>query len=178
MNIRHELGLTQNVTMVPVRTTLVDHWPKWVVASVLKHFNDRRRHVPMFAEGQEQLDRLPEWFEVRVDGPYIKKYTKPFYEIGVEVNVLISTAMNNSNLYTHQNNVGTIVSAFDVSIPLLKLGLGIDDTGEQWGCLTLSNAERDALRVTNFGQITSHTPMLRSSVEGHYYAQVKNNGSN
>lgn len=178
MNTRHELGLSQAVSLTVARTTLVDHWPRWVVASVLKHFNARRRHVPMYAEGQEQPENLAEWYEVRVDGPYIKRHPNHFYEIGIEVNVLITTAVNNNQFYTHNSNVGTIVAAFDRAIPLFKLGAGVDDTGEQWGCLTLSNAERDALRVTNFGQMASHTSMLRSSVEGHYYTQVKDNGSN
>ena len=164
------LGLTEVTGVAPVRASTVEFWPRWITASVATHMDARRRGLPLFLEGMDQPEDKPEWIEVRVDGPYILEPSKGWFEVTAEVNVLVCTAKDAVNLYRHHDNVGTVARAMNGPIQALKLGAGVDDDQTLLGCLTLvrSYDQREALRVSHFGQLDATTPLLRSSVEGHY----------
>lgn len=162
------VGLSAN------RASLVEFWTRWIIASVAKHFDQRRRNLPMFLEGEDHLATAKELIEVRVDGPYIREPSAGFFDITIEVNVLIITSKSDIDLFSHYRNVGTINQAFMAPISVFKLGLGIDDDQSLLGCLTLVRSvdQREALRVSHFGQVDVNTPLMRSSIEGHYNMQL------
>lgn len=158
------------------RASEVEHWTRWIVASFAKHFDDRRRGIRMFVEGQDHPDDPPdtEWMEVRVDGPFILEPSKGFFNITVEVNVMIATQKNDQDIYRHYRNCGTVNQAFLGPVKVFKYGTGIDDDQSLLGCFVLLRSfdQREALRVCHFGQLDATVPLMRSSVEGHYLMQL------
>jgi hypothetical protein len=169
-SVAEGLRFTEAAGVAPVRASTVEFWPRWIAASVARHVDDRRRGLPLFLEGMDHVEGQPEWIEVRVDGPYILEPSKGWFEVAVEVNVLVCTAKDAVNLYRHHDNVGTVAQAMNGPIGVFKLGTGADDDQTLLGCLTLvrSYDQREALRVSHFGQLAATTPLMRSSVEGHY----------
>jgi hypothetical protein len=166
---------SESVSFSVVRATQIDNWPRWILASIAKHFDHRRQYLPMFMEGEDHIENTPDYIELRVDGPYVVELTHGYYSINVEVNVLVCSAKNPNDLYSLQRNEGVVRRAFRDPIQVYRYGTGMYDDQGLLGCLVLvrSGDQREALRVSHFGQIAAETPIVRSSVEGHFYTQFK-----
>ncbi len=146
------------------------NWPRWIIASVAKHFDDRRQGLKLFMEGMDHVEDKTEYIELRIDGPYILELSKDYFKLTVEVNVLVQSARNPTDLFKIYKDCGIVVKAFSDVIKIFKYGNGDDDDQSLLGCMILvhSNDAREALRVSHFGQHSAMVPMMRSSVEGHY----------
>jgi hypothetical protein len=169
------LGFSESVALSAVRATLRSHWPRWIVASVARHFDARRQGLLMFIEGENHEENVADYVELRVDGPFILELSRGYFKLIVEVNVFVISARNDEDLYKIYRDCGTVAAAFTGSIDVFKLGDGVDDDQSLLGCLVLirSGDQREALRVSHFGQISAVTPILRSSVEGHYHMELR-----
>lgn len=147
------------------------NWPRWIVASIYKHFNDRRQGLPTFVEGSTHIENTPDYIEIRVDGPYILEQSRNYFQLDCEINILITAMRDEKDLYKLQRSEGIVIKAFKPPINIFKLGDGDDDDQSLLGCMTLvrSGDSREALRISRFGQMDVTKPILRSSVEGHYH---------
>ena len=173
--IAQSLGLSQAVALSAVRKTQISNWPRWIVASVARWFDARRQGIPMFLEGENHEEGKADYIELRVDGPYVLELSQGFFRLDVEINVFVVSAKNSDDLYKIYRDCGTVAAAFGGGvIDVFKLGDGIDDDQSQLGCLVLvrSGDAREALRVSHFGQVSAVTPILRSSVEGHFHMEL------
>jgi len=149
------------------------NWPRWIFASVSKHFLDAAsaESIPLFIEGQHRDTRLEkDFFELRTDGPTLREVSKGCFVFGLEINIIVQSAMNDTNYHRIHQNVGVAAAAFDKGIPVYKKGSGPDDDQSFVGCLQLlQNREtRDFVEINHFGQIDKQTKLMQASVEGHY----------
>lgn len=146
------------------------NWPRWIFASTSKHFNDRRGDVSFYIEGQERnVPAAVDLFEFRMDGPYETELNKNYWKLFIEVSLLIQSTKDDKDYHRVHRLAGQIASAF-TSIPVYKYGDGVDDDQSLLGCLNLvqSIGKRERIQINHFGQIDPSTPIIQSSVEGHY----------
>jgi len=146
------------------------NWPRWVFASVCKHFDDNKSSLTLFIEGQHRKTRtLKDFAELRVDGPYLTEVSKGVWKLFIEVNVLLQSAMDDTSFHRIHTNAGIIVAAF-TGIPVYKYGDGVDDDKSLLGCLQIVSDARgkERIQVSHFGRIDTGTPLMQATVEGHY----------
>lgn len=146
------------------------NWPRWIFASVSKHFSDRRGTLAFYIEGQERTVPAPkDLLELRLDGPYLTEVNKDYWRLYIEVSVLVQAIKDDSDYHRIHGHTGLVAQAF-TTIPVYKFGDGEDDDQTQLGCLELVQnlGKRERIQINNFGQIEQSTPLLQSSVEGHF----------
>lgn len=148
---------------------------RWIFASVSKHFNDLRGTIPLFIEGMlRETNKLQEFIELRIDGPYYTEICKQTWKVYIEINVLCQCAMNSQNFHRMRQLTGNVMAMFSPCIPVCKYGLGVDDDGtsglESIGALVRMDEEqgRNNLQVTQFGQVDPVNQLEQASVEAHY----------
>jgi len=149
---------------------------RWIIASISKHFEDRKQSLTVFIEGQIRKTReLLDFLELRIDGPNQTELSKGFWQVYVEINVLVQSAQNAANYHRIYNSVGIAVAAFTQSISILKLGTAVGDDGSLVGCLNLQGDKeaRERIQISHFGQVEPETGIFQSSVEGHYVATLR-----
>lgn len=145
-----------------------DNWPRWIFASVSKHFETVLSSFKMFIEGEER-DQWEEsdFIELRIDGPYFREIQSG-WKAKIEINILLQVVMTN-DVHLIYRNAGLIASAF-TPIVVYKYGNGVDDDDSQIGCLKLVQNIRanELLVISHFGKIKPDLPLLQASVEGHF----------
>ncbi len=147
------------------------NWPRWIFASVSKHFYDNRDGIAIYVEGQHRDTKdNKDFFEIRVDGPYFTEYSKGYWRCYTEVNILVQSAMDNVNFHRIHTNVGIVAAAFTNAIPVYKYGSGDDDDDTLLGCMQLVSDYRgkERIQINHFGIIDKNVNLMQASVEGHY----------
>jgi hypothetical protein len=150
-----------------------EHWPRWVFASMSKHFADhfaaQTPPVPLFVEGDDRDTALLQKFsEFRMDGPRIREQSKGYWEVYVPVNILIQTSMNDKDAHLHRKQMGIAASGFARTISIFKYGNGVDDDQTLLLCMTLMGDKSNPLQVKDFGQVDTTVRLQQATVEGHY----------
>lgn len=154
------------------------NWPRWVFASMVKHFKDEldAYGYNVYFEGQHRENRTSAvQIEIRIDGPYLLEVSNNYWEIFNEVNILVSHAMNDTYFLGIHDVVGKIALAFK-PIKIYKLGPNVTDDGSFVFCM---NNEMDykigkkKLMISHFGQIKPTERIMQAVVEGHYSTRVK-----
>lgn len=146
------------------------NWPRWLFASVSKHFLDRRGDLAFYIEGQERTVPAPsELLEFRMDGPYETEINKNYWKLFIEVSILIQSTKDGADFHKIHRHCGQVAAAF-TSIPVYKYGDGVDDDQSMFGCLTLVQdiGKRERIQINHFGQIAPDVQLMQSSVEGHF----------
>jgi len=146
------------------------NWPRWIFASVSKHFDANKDTLPLFIEGQYRNTRSEKDFlELRVDGPYFTEFSKGYWRAFIEINVLVQSAMDDSNFHRIHEDVGIAAAAFS-TIHVYKYGNGVDDDGTLLGCLKLvaDHRGKERIQINHFGQIGPSEGLMQACVEGHY----------
>ena len=150
------------------------NWMRWCIASIHKHFDDNKQGLTLFIEGMSRTNPTDEdYIELRVDGPSIIEQTKDEYELRFEINVLISSVLDDTDAHRIHRSVGIVVNAF-TDISIYKYGDGVADDDSLLGCISLvyDAREKERVVVSHFGQLSSDVPMLQASVEGHYMLEL------
>lgn len=146
------------------------NWPRWIFASLSKHFYDRRGGYAFYIEGQERdVPAPPQLIELRVDGPYATELTMNHWRLYTEVSVLVQCTKDMADYHLIHRITGLVAAAF-TDLPVYKYGDGDDDDQTQFGCMQLIQdiGRRERIQINNFGQISQDVPLLQSSIEGHY----------
>jgi hypothetical protein len=145
------------------------NWNRWIRASVNKHFATALTTYNPIIEGVKRTDLSnTDICEIRMDGPYTQEISRNIFDITIEVNILIQTAITRStNLYRHETTLGDVNAAF-VSIDVFKLGDESGDDGSQIGCLTRKDSPQYPIRTSDFGQIESSLLLRQATVEARY----------
>jgi hypothetical protein len=146
------------------------HWPRWVFASISKHFDDHRQGLPMYIEGQHRDTRsLKDFIELRLDGPQFTEISKGYWRLYFEVNILAQSAMDEHNYHRIYTTVGIVAAAFS-GIVMFKYGKGPDDDQKQFACahLLMDTKKRQHLDIFHFGLIDKQLKLEQATVEGHY----------
>ncbi len=146
------------------------HITRWLTASINKHFasllgND----IYIFFEGEQRDTRdKTRYLEVRNDGPFIRELSAGYFNFYMEINVLVTSAVNDQNLYGIQTDTGLVLEAMKTSIPVYRYGTGTDDDQSLVGCFTLISDRRNSLDAFQLGRKLIETPLMTAIVEGHY----------
>lgn len=155
---------------------LSKHLTRWIIASVSKHFEDRRQGLSMFIEGQIRDTRsLKDFMELRIDGPNLTELSKGFWQAYIEINVLVQAAQDDADYHRIYKNVGIVTVAFTNTIQIFRFGDGVDDDDSLVGCVNLlgDKESRERIQTSHFGQVEPETGIFQSSVEGHYVATLR-----
>lgn len=148
----------------------IQHWPRWIFASISKHFDANKQTLYLFIEGMHRETRSrKDFIELRVDGPYLTEQSKGYWRNYIEINVLVQSAMDDSDFHRIYKDVGIVVNAF-TDIPVYKYGNQAYDDDSLLGCLKLVADARgkERIQVSHFGKIEPNVPLLQATVEGHY----------
>lgn len=155
------------------------NWPKWIQASIAKHFKtvaNNNNYVSLVEELEERTTEFMEAsdrIEIRMNGPFVKNQSANYYLLEIDANILIFSHMDETseNVYDGIDIAGVMAQAASGPIPVYRLGNSIDDDGEQIGCLTLS---RDGVKVFHFGEITRQDRLRQFSVDAGYKLEIFN----
>jgi hypothetical protein len=146
--------------------------PLWVFASACKHFIDTIDDIPVYVEGQERnTTDLSDWCELRIDGPWIRDVSNSVIVVTAEINVLIGTAIDSTNLYKESVNHTKIVPAFtDFCVYKYGPSDNAENDGSLIGTLILQPIREmsERLEIARFGQIDPAVRLLQSTIEGHF----------
>lgn len=161
--------------------TFNPHWSRWVRASLTEHLRTRSadikgKTVYRFFEGeQRQSNEEPNWFEIRVDGPFSQEETKDRWTLRLQVNILCCAAMAN-DLYYIDRMTGLAASWLNECISIYKYGddPAVDNPLEQIGILQLvSRDKNEGISIQHYGQIESKTPLVQATVECEYWTELE-----
>ena len=146
------------------------NWARWIFASVSDHFSTRST-LPLYIEGQHRnTAELKDYLELRMDGPTWNEASKGYFIGSIEINVLITTAVDEEDYHRSHQFAGEVQTAFTKSIDVFKYGCNPQDDQSYLGCLTLkqSRPDRDFVELNQFGIIGINAPLVQATVEGHY----------
>jgi len=152
----------------------MQHWPRWVRASLSEHFNNVTGSFVLFVEGMYREEQTEsDVVEVRIDGPYLTEVSKGYWKIFCEVSLLLQTAMS-TDLYREDRLVGIITKACSAGIQVFRYGTGIDDDNSFFGCFhVVADARgKERIQVNRFGQIKPNVRLLQSTVEVHLVMEI------
>lgn len=155
---------------------LSPHIDRWIFASVSKHFDDHRGTTPLFVEGMlRQTNKLAEFMELRIDGPYYTEISKGLWKVYIEINILIQAAMNQQNFHRMRQLTGNVMAIFEPCIPVYKYGTESYDDSSLVGGLQRMDEEagRNNMQVSQFGQVDPVNQLEQASVEAHYVVLVE-----
>lgn len=139
------------------------NWPRWITASIYKHFDDNKSTLEMYAEG-DQPQREPERnrFEVRITGPDIAEKTKGHFHLTCIIDVFVISVSNEADIYDPERNIGIVANIFSTMIPVYEYG----DGDAFLACL---QRIEDPIRITRFPKAAGETnPLQRTSIESTY----------
>lgn len=154
------------------------NWLRWMRASIVDYFVgyiQRENQLHVFIDTTEHVDeagnyvtKLPTWAEARFNGPFVVPITKNSFRAEVFVNFLISTKLDRTNAYDHDDNVGIVFASFINSINVFKLASDGTGATEPLGCFQLQTDHKNAIMVNHFGQLDTDVKLTQSTVEAHY----------
>jgi len=155
-------------------------WMKWIHASVNKHFTDNKGNLPMYLEGDERTDieDNAEFYELRIDGPFILQPHKNLWFLDIEINVLVQTHMDSRQLYNNSIAMGPMLKAMSNTICVYKYGEDVLDDQSVLGILHLQRGLDERVDINYFGIIRPDTRLTQSTIEGHYRMEINSNGTN
>lgn len=143
----------------------------WCVASIRTELNRRIRSslnptIAQYYEADIRLtNRSPECLEIRIDGPtLLKAGTKSEILFRVEINILVKSTHNETDLYKHQKNVGIPYFILGTDIAVSELGYA-DSTKAPVGCFQLVPP---GVLVAEHGQVDPSVKLQQATVEAHY----------
>lgn len=153
------------------------NWPKWIFISIAKHFDSAlSSSTTLWIEGQHMdiTNQHTERIELRIDGPFGVQLSQKDWHLFVEVNLLITVVMNDSNIYRKHELAGLVAAACS-TIEIQTWG---EDEVTTIGCLRTKvhpeGVKKDWLEIAHFGQIEQQTKIQQVSVEVHYETELVN----
>ena len=147
------------------------NWARWIFASVSKHFDDRRGVLPLYIEGQHRAtSKLKEYLELRMDGPTWNEASKGYFQGDIQINILVTAAMDEEDYHRPYRFAGQVQQAFTQTIPVFRFGDGPEDDQTFLGCLQLlqNRSDRSFVELNWFGVIDQDYQLVQATVEGHY----------
>lgn len=151
------------------------NWPRWIAASIHKHFKTEvPSTLPLYIEGQPHSENtVPDYAELRFDGPYCHEDARDQWVLDVEVNVLVCSIPDERDTHRIFKGVGIIAAAMKPIIKVYKFGDGPDDSASVLvGCLFIKQNFNQTIFIAHFGQIDPKVSLLQSTVEAHYKIEL------
>jgi len=130
--------------------------------------------LSVYIEGEDrETDGLEDYAELRYTGPRFNELSKDYWQIDIDVDVFVVSKSKNSNIYTHETNIGIVTAAFTEDLGVFELGPGPDDDPlSQIGCLLLVRPPGGGITVTNFGLPKDQVRLRQASVDATYRMNI------
>lgn len=139
--------------------------PRWIAASINKHFSSLSSVADVFIEDMDRNTRTSKnIIEIRLNGPHISECGASDDHLYYTVDILIQATLDQTDRYMIHRLVGAVVNRF-TDIPVFRYG----DDNTAIGCLQLQSERRGGtILVNNFGQIDVKVAITQSAVSGQY----------
>jgi len=155
---------------------LNSNWTRWINASVaiyIKNITDTL-NLPLLFEGIDERDYeniQHSHAELRIGGPFVKEVSKNYWNIRVDINILLTYFMqaDENNVYKLQTYCGKLQEAMNGPIDIYKYGGEVGDDESYVGCLRPIIGKFEANRVLQFGQISRVDRIRQAMIDGRYY---------
>lgn len=154
------------------------NWIRWIKASFATHFTNIitvQNNLPCYLLGHDiNKDTLVSFAEIRLDGPHEQQLAGVTWYLEAYANIRVVTMLDDKDFYGEEKNVGIVATAFTNSICVYKYGTGVDDDQSILGTLQLITTGKQAIIITNWGQILTSINAFQTTVEGHYRMYLTN----
>jgi hypothetical protein len=160
-------------------------WARWIFASVADYLKSvaTERQLPVLVE---HLDERTEAFmqasdraEIRITGPFIQELSRGYWQVFVDVNVLLTSRYDGSDAYSILKHAGAFQAAMDLPIGVWNFGSepgdyveGDPTTQHFLGCLVPRPGRNSLVRVLNFGQIALVDKIKQTEVDARYMMEL------
>lgn len=149
------------------------NWPRWLLASVHKHFDANRQGYPVYFESHDRFtDQETDYAEVRIDGPLVRQLTSDEFHLRVEINVLVASKKDQADNHKLYRLAGVFLAAFTPTISVFRYGDGPDDNGTLLGCLRRDEDTRQPVEFHYFGQVDPSAALEQGSITAAYELTV------
>jgi len=151
---------------------------RWIFASVAKHFDNRKETNYLHIDGMiRQTNKLPNYTELKVDGPYMVEMSRNYFNLIVEVNVYIQAQKSEKNAYLYLQILGIVQKSFTRCIPVYSYGNGPEDHSAFVGSLIILQETGHRLMENHAGQLKPSEEVNQSQIEGHYEMNLEMDNS-
>lgn len=160
------------------------NWTRWIFASLATYLKQvaRDNDLAVMVEGLDErstefmhaCDRV----EIRITGPFIRELSHNYWELKVDVNVLVSSRFDGPdtrNRYTFAQIAGIFQAAMEAVIAIYRYGNQPGDDETLVGCLSTLTGRRDAVKVFHFGQVNSTDGLRQSMIDAKYVMELSDN---
>jgi hypothetical protein len=152
----------------------LEHLPRWVKASVDKFIESKRGSYHLYIDAnQRDTKDKPDFFELRMDGPYVVQLSQSEYRIYIEISLEFTSTQDEKDFHKPQRMMGQALLMLAPCIPIMKYGDGSDDNSQtQLAELQRIDNLDSSSEINNFGQIDPNLPVIQGTVEAHYFAYL------
>lgn len=135
-------------------------WPRWISASIAKHFEGLGTTAKFFVEADERnTSEYSACFELRVTGPEMFETSKDVWTLDIWIDLLCSRVLD-ANLYNLEDMIGKGIALFTQSIAVMKYG----DDDSLLECLQ----QEDRIKVIRFGQRAPKWKIQQAAIGSRY----------
>jgi len=154
------------------------NWPRWVFASVSKHFIDiiEATDTKVYVEGDDRnTNEFKTFIEFRMDGPTEKRLTKIESDLRIEISLLVTTMKDDKDAHILERYIGNASLGFTTGISVFRFGDSPDPENPLFeGCLTLETESKRALIISKFGLVQTDLPVLQATLNAFYSGRFVN----
>lgn len=160
-------------------------WARWIFASVAYALKTvaTERSLPVLVE---HLDERTEAFmqasdraEIRITGPYSREMSQNYWQVFVDINVLLTSRYDGVDGYRILKHAGAFQEALNTVISVWNYGSELGDYVEGdpttqvfIGCLVPRPGRNSLVRVLNFGQISPVDKIKQTEVDARYVMEL------
>lgn len=144
---------------------MLTKWPRYIHASMNKHFKTALDKITCWFEGDDKDFKLPEFVECKVIGPAIKMIAKKQYKITAEFTAQV-TVQKGNDLYRVHDIAGILLDAC-TSMVIFNYDRDTDNPVAQF-CMT----PIDTANMMFIGQQDPKVNVLQAIVTCRYHAEV------
>lgn len=158
------------------------NWARWVFASAAHYLKTiaSENDLPVIVEGlDDRTDaymRKTDRAEIRINGPYIQEISNGYFRVWTDINVLLSSRMDEKkDGYALQRFAGIMQAAMSEQIAIWNYGdqegdYDEDDPDTQihLGCLSPRVGPQESIKVLHFGQVEKTDRIKQAAVDARY----------
>lgn len=158
------------------------NWARWIFASAAFYLKTiaTENQLPCIVEGLDDRTKAfmdsTDRAEIRINGPYIQEISNGYFRVWVDINVLLSSRMDETKGgYALQRFAGIMQAAMSDQIAIWNYGdregdFDDDDPETQihLGCLSPRPGKADSVKVLHFGQVEKADRLKQAAVDAGY----------
>jgi hypothetical protein len=159
-------------------------WPRWIFASLAAYFEQvaESQHLPVFVETRDICSKdfinAGDRVEVRITGPFVRELSKGFYQVFVDINVLLISRLDpRKNSYDLMKYAGVFQEAMGFPVRVFNYGREPGDYVEgdpstlfSIGCLEPRNGKMAG--ISHYGRLNEVDHIRQTECECKYEMEI------